>query len=500
MKKPRLIQILEGLNPGELRRFESFVASPYFNQSETSLKLLRYLMGLHPDYPGELLAKARLFRAMYGSGPPFKAQAVHDQMSQLLRLLEQFFSQEHFRQDETEQKLHLLGELSHRRLGDHFGRQWRQVEQEQEEAPHRNSTYFLQRYRSYVYADTVAGQHQTRQIKGRLPEAVQNLDTYYLATRLRLSCEMVNRRNLVNAEYETQFIDQVLQMLSVPGNPYQQVPVIAIYYHIYLTLTEKEADQHYHTLVNLLSQHDHLFPPDEAYSMYAYAQNYCIRKINQGETSFLQEILQLYQRLLENGLLLDQGLLAHEHYKNITTVGLRTRAYTWVRDFLEKYRHKLHPDIRENAYTYNLAAYFYEQQRYRDAMRLLNHVTFTDVFYHLSAKSILLKIYFESEDYDSLKYHQQAFAAFLKRNKQLPRYHIQTHSNLLRLVKKAGRLRQRLQQPEPNRASLQQGLTDIEQDIEQAEGVANLSWLRQKLAQLQQDIQALPLGTEKPEA
>ena len=221
--------------------------------------------------------------------------------------------------------------------------------------------------------------------------------------------------------------------------------------------------------------------------MYAYAQNYYIRQINRGESRYLHEILQLYKQLLANELLLDQGMIAHEHYKNITTVGLRTKAFDWVLEFLEHYRSRLHPDIRENAYTYNLAAYHYERQQYREAMKLLNHVTFTDVFYHLSAKSILLKIYFELRDDDSLRYHFQAFEAFIKRNKQIPGYHTQTHRNLLRFAKKLWRIR-RKQDKYGQEADLSRRLADLEDAMNETRAIANSSWLRAEISRLKAEL------------
>ncbi|MEM9984436.1 MAG: hypothetical protein AAF804_05010 [Bacteroidota bacterium] len=483
MKNARVIQHLKELSPGELRRFEVFVTSPYFNQNPKLISLIDWLVKLAPEFHEAGLAKEQLHKVMFGDELPFHAQAVHDQCSQLLRLLERFLGYEHFDEEELATFNHQLAAFSQRPLQEHAGRLVKKVQKSQEDFPYRNGHYYYHCFTTEFIKDTIAGTSNNRQIIGSLPQAAMNLDTFYLATRLRLGCEMINRKNLKNTEYQNHFTEHLLHAIHQSESSLLEVPVIAIYYRIFLALTEPDQPQHYQKLVNLLYEHDRLFPRDEAYSMYAYAQNYCIRRINQGDGQYLQAIFSLYQRMLENELILNQGVLAHEHYKNITTVGLRTRQFEWVKDFLDKYRHRLHPDYRLNAYNYNLAVFHYEQQQYREAMKLLNSVNFTDIFYHLSAKSTLLKIYYDLGDGDSLKYQIQAFRALLKRNQKIPRYHVQTHQNLLRWISKLWQVKKKLTRSF-DLEELHPKALKVAEELNQAKGVANLRWLKKKAEEL----------------
>ena len=69
-------------------------------------------------------------------------------------------------------------------------------------------------------------------------------------------------------------------------------------------------------------------------------------------------------------------------------------------------------------------------------MKLLQQVEFTNIFYHINAKNLLLRIFYETEDYDGIRYLTQAFTALLKRNQRVPKYQIQAEQNFIKLIKK----------------------------------------------------------------
>ncbi len=337
----------------------------------------------------------------------------------------------------------------------------------------------MKAFRLGVLGDAFRGRISTRGFSENLADMDHHLDVFYISSKLGLACEIQNRRQLHNAAYQTGLIEEVVSWLDGPGKPLQEVPAVGVYYQIYLMFAHEEAESHYQELVVLLKNHSSLFPKQEAYRMYAYALNFCTRQINRGNRSYMGELFVLYQQLLNTGLLLEEGILAHSHYKNITTVGLRLKKFDWVRNFLDTYQSSLHPAYQENAYSYNLSIYYYEQEKYHEAMRLLQQVEFTDVFYQLSARCMLMKIYYELGDWDGLKYLSQAFLAFLKRNKHIPSYHIQTHQNFIRFTKKSARLAQAL-----NRLTIEE-YQDRKQQIlshmQQAGVVSHSRWIEQKL-------------------
>lgn len=85
-------------------------------------------------------------------------------------------------------------------------------------------------------------------------------------------------------------------------------------------------------------------------------------------------------------------------YKNIVYLGLRLEEYSWVKNFIIKYNEELDPKTRKNAMSYNMAYYHFFLNNYDETLTLLRSVEFSDVYYHLDSKSLLMKTYYELEE------------------------------------------------------------------------------------------------------
>ncbi|MCI4670120.1 MAG: hypothetical protein MRZ79_18430 [Bacteroidia bacterium] len=442
MVNTRLVKILKSLSPSEIRNFVNYVSSPYLNQNKRLEALAKYLQQIYPSFKSSTFEKDYLFKLMF-PGEKFSDQKVHDQMSALLRLLEEFLAHSEWKNSPRERSVHLLVALHKRGFQDQFYRVMQKEEKELSKSNFRNSDHYYSSYKLAHVSDPILSRIKPKEVSDNLNSISFNLETFYLAEKLRISCEMLNRKRILNIEVDTSRADELGEYLNDRGHSFLKEPLVAIYYQIFLTLKETDNKENYEKLVLLLDRYSHLFHSWQAYSMYVYALNYCVKNINQGKAGFREEMFMLFETLLEKDLLLEEGILSHSHYKNITNVGLSLKKYDWVKNFLEEYKLKLAPELRENAYTYNLSVFFYNQKKYKEARVLLQQIEFSDVFYHLSAKSLLMRIYYEVGDDDGFKYLVHAFQAFLKRNQKIPKYQIQSHHNFIKSLKKLVALRAR---------------------------------------------------------
>jgi hypothetical protein len=482
MQNTRLIKTLSLLNPGEMRRFVQWVESPFINGNEKLQKLARWFQEAHPHFPERLIGRDRLFEVMFGPDVPYREQAVYDHASLLLRLAEQFLAFLGYEQDGRAGERYLLSELGARDKGPLFEKAWGDAQEKMAEEPYRDTRYYLNSFLLEQSGDAFAGKNQNRAFHETLIRATQGLDVFYLASRLKSCCELFNRKHIVRTSFQPDLPEDLLAFIRQPDYAFLEVPSIAIYYEVLMLLTTSEHEQHYRSLLGLLDIHAARFSRSEAYQMYAYAQNYCIRRINTGDSAYLEELFKLYCRLLDTGILMENGVLAHEHYKNVTTVGLRLGAYDWVARFLETYREKLPPEYRQNAYSYNLSVYYYEQGQYREAMKLLQQVEFNDIYYHLSGKSVLLKIYYEIDDQESLQYLKEAFRALLKRNRQVSGNHAETYNRFVSYLIKINKLRK--QKAHLSAQEFAARAEDLRQNLSATRGLPNGEWLKKKIEEL----------------
>lgn len=483
MTNTRLIKLLKTLSPAEMRNFVAFVSSSYLNQNNRLFKLVEYLHRIYPSFKAENFTKEYLFGLMFGRGRVIE-QKVHDQMSALLRLLEDFLAYEEWKNDPRSRLVYLLNGLHKRGAQEHFYRIAQKERKELSRSMYRNSDHYYNTYKLAHVSDPVLSRLKPREVPDNLNALSSSLEIFYLSEKLRISCEMLNRKRILNIEFDTSRADELCRYLEGPGEVFLKEPLVAVYHQIYLTLKDSEEDEAFRRLVKLLDRHSHQFHALQAYSMYVYALNYCVKNINQGKQGYREEMFRLFETLLEKDLLLDGGILSHSHYKNITSVGLSLKKFEWVKNFLEEYKSKLAPELQENAYTYNLSVFYYTRRQYKEAKVLLQQIEFSDVFYHLSAKSLLMKIYYELGDDEGFKYLVHAYQAFLKRNQKIPRYQIQSHHHFIKSLKKLVNLRSRKSFLEEE--EFRTRWAKIKASMQETSPLIHASWLYDQLMELRE--------------
>jgi len=292
----------------------------------------------------------------------------------------------------------------------------------------------------------------------------RNLDLFYMVKKLQLLCEMINVQNVLAVEYTSELQNEIIGALK--KGIYAEVPAVAAWYGVWLTLTEPENENHFLQLQNILATSYKSFEQQELRDLYQYLMNFCIRRINTGDTSYVSTLLTIYKLLLRNGVLLTDGLLSQWDYKNITAVGIRAEETKWTRQFIENYFSLLPRKDRQNAYTYNLAYYLFNTGNHSEALALLQKVEFKDLYYQLDARVILLKCYFEDGDEDAFFYHAAAFRLFIARNKQVSAYQRTVYRNLLRYSTKLLRTN-----------GDKKKMENLKMEVERVRNIADIGWL-----------------------
>src|SRR5690242_19380232 len=96
MVDSKLIILLRGLIPVELRYFKEYIHSPYFNKNKRLCRLVDILYSTAPDFNHESLAKEHLFAKLF-PGEPYKDQKLRDLISHTVQFLEDFLAIENYR-------------------------------------------------------------------------------------------------------------------------------------------------------------------------------------------------------------------------------------------------------------------------------------------------------------------------------------------------------------------------------------------------------------------
>ncbi|MEY3050348.1 MAG: hypothetical protein RLY31_133 [Bacteroidota bacterium] len=468
MENSHLIALLRSLEKEEVRALRKWAASPAHNTRQDVSDLLDYLTRGDQLRQSQRLAKERVFRVLY-PGKEYRDADMRQVMHFLRKLVESFLVYRELAADTVRSQAMLCRAFRKRHLPELFQRAMAAGQALQADQPYRNRQYFENEYllqlERYSY---LSG--QGRNVPLNLQEVSDANDLAYLANKLQLSCIMFSHQAVYKTRYATPLLDSVTAHVESEADMLRY-PAIAVYYYSYMSLSHPGEPAYFRALKEQLGLHQHLFPPEEMRVLYLLAINYCIARINAGETAFYQETFDLFREGLERKLLLENGQLSRFTFSNAVLSGLNLQRYDWVRAFLQDYGPCL-PDRHRAAYVgFYTARLLYEQGAYGAAMQLIAPYEYDDILMNLQAKTILLKIYYELDELNALDSLLDSMSAYLQR-KQVMGYHRTIYKNLLRYTRKLLRLPGRGGPPAER----------LREEIRSAEPLMEKKWL---LAQLE---------------
>lgn len=471
MKNSKLFQYLEQFNSKDRTRFKEFVASPFFNKHQKTKQLYSILMRIKNP------TKQKIFEQLFPD-ETFDDQQLGNVMSYLSSLFYEYLAIKNFYAKKGLLELFSLEKALKDSQNKLFEIRSKQYEKDAKKRNRLDSFSFFQNYYFNNLVDNYEHVNINRGLSKRLQNTVDYLDVFYFSEKLKYCCAMLVRQKVVQVDFDIRFLESTIIHLEESWEYYSGFVPVLIYYRIYKMLTDSDKEKHYFELIELLEQHAHQFSAQEGREMYTYAQNFCISKINKGEQAYLDEIFKIYQQLLKQELILSNNTLSEWHYKNIITVGCRLKKFNWTNTFIESYKDKLPEEQKLNAYQYNLASFYLVKGDYDQALILLNNVEFTDVFYSINARFILMKAYYEMEEYNLMISFLDTFRLYLMRNKQISSNHRKDCMNSIRLASRLAKIKL-----EP-KSSRKEKLEQLKSKLESVGAIVNKQWLVTKVGEL----------------
>jgi hypothetical protein len=484
VKSNKLIRNLEKLSRKELTRFKEFVFSPYLNKHEEVRRLVAYISDIYPRLDEKKCTKELIFKSVFVKGK-YNEKLLAPVLTYTQRLLEQFWAFEEFRGDQYFQRYLYLRHLRSVQAFAPYERLFQDLEENPMHSTTLGTDKALMRYLLAGEGERYWSQYNKIEFEGCFQRKQEELDVFYLSEKLKDACEALSRQEVKRDERAPRLAEAVIQEIEQNLESYRQIPPIITYYMVYRMLSSNNPS-FFGEALEVFQRWENTFSGGEVSAIFNQFKNYCLIRINQGDQEFLGKLFELYQYQLEQGLLLEEGMLSEWNYKNIVAAGLRLHQYDWVYHFIEKYKDSLAPEFKDNAYRFNLASYHLALGQHHEAMVLLREVEYSDQRYNLGAKTMLLQSYYELKEYDPLFSLTESFRQLLMRDKNMSENFRKGYYNLFRLTRKAAYLRSRLEYLSADKAELE--LERLKMTLAKTGEVFSRAWFEAKLVGLEEEI------------
>lgn len=430
MEQSRLYQAVRQLKKRDFEQFSKWLQSPYHNQDQALCRFWEYLTEVHL-YLQLAPEKEKAFAKAYPNRA-YQAQQMRLLMSRLYKQLEYYLAWREMELEGNPFKHYLAKALRKRKLWGHFKRVVQQSLEDLNGKQYRNATYYNTLLQLQEEAHNLRSANDPTDVS-LLHQMAQSMDQAYLIQRLRQSCLLLAHSSVYQSEVQDGLLETILpqindtDLLSTPG--------IKLYYNCYQMLKQLGEDTYFLLFQQSLFEHGQLVSPTELRDLYLLAINHCVRRVNDNKSAYYQQLYMLYQKGLETGALIENKILSRFTYHNIVTTGLRINEYEWVDQFIRNYQSHLERPYRESSYSFCRAHLLFHQKEYDEALLLLQKANYRDLLLNLGAKTLQLKIYYETEATDLLEAHLDAMANYIRRKKVIG-YHRTNYLNIIRYTRK----------------------------------------------------------------
>ncbi len=479
MVSSNLVELLQALDKKELSGFIRFVESGLEGANNKGVELLKMIRKAYPHWASSSLEERKVAKKLF---PGDKSrQNLKRLRSQLLSLLKEYLIILELQDSPEAKELFWLNAILKRGQYSRFKRDWARAKQGLEESAEKSAEYFFYRYqledtyRKYIDVD------RTEKEKISFQAFFDNFECYTIIEKLKYCCYAQLLENVQDMRHEVFMLDDLEKRLE--GSEWlRKNPVIYTYYTLFRIFKEKNTGLLFAVLEPMLADHKALFTEEELKDLNNLVPAYLINRINNGHSDYLEKLFQWNQSIIGNGLVFEGAYIPHQRFKNIVSCALLLRKFDWIQKLLKEHILNVKPSEREGLRCFIEGTVHYYQKNFREAIKILQLEAIpNNDFYFYDIHSLLLRAYYELEDFDGFRVIFNRLKKKIWRDSRTSRSHQKAYQNFSELLLSLIKIREN---PNLSRNRKTEQLRHLGERVSAIEPMLHKKWLEGKILML----------------
>ena len=403
MLNRKLLEILQRLQPPEIKKLRLFLQSPYFmyGMSKDILSLFDLIIRHGADGMLPALDKKQLSKRFFPDKPYLenKKNPIDNLASSLLALTKKFL----FIQSAEENTSAMMKELAVARFYMKFGLEERFLASEQlmrqllDQQKMVGASLFLEKY----YLEELATdfnalfsdleKHASTQVL-----KMNALDQFFSVAKLELLCNLMHLQQMTKMDLP-QPDSQVIAWLNHISE--EENTAANLYRKVLNAFQNMEDFSKVQIFEDHLKAAGHLIAPEHSQNCASFLRNFYMKRFQRtDQKEHFKAYFQLIIQHLEAGYLYHEGKIFSFSLRNIIINGLRIGEYDTVLKILENHPPEriggtLHP---KEVYHLNLAFYYFAIKNYERAEQYLTYCDYKNIILSIQAEITRIKIFYET--------------------------------------------------------------------------------------------------------
>lgn len=402
METKLIYRYLKRLSLADWEGFKHFLESKWMGKSKT---YQRYLEEFHQMRYAGKEHTMESFHAAVNSPRDFDPKYLTEQLSRMLDRLFSYLAWEEFKADPAGQQGYLMRSLAKREWGDAFEKERRGMDPSS--GTIRNSSRLLDRAQLELLNIEVLIAGHPKSAVPLFAAAIDALEEAYVVASLDLACKALNvdlfpqkgSRRQIPKHRLPELLKHPVEITS--SSEGVLAPILMSIYQLY-SVTAEEAPNAYQVAKRLLMgaiSHRQAYNAVMFLDLFTHLVNFVARQLEAYDSSYREELLELYHFMLVHEVLIYDSGLHSLHFQNIITAFFQFKRLDWVEEFLPRYMPLLKGEDATIVGVYNMALLHFYRGNYTTSRGLLRDVGQAYTSFQNTQFSLIYQAYVVVMDY-----------------------------------------------------------------------------------------------------
>jgi hypothetical protein len=254
--------------------------------------------------------------------------------------------------------------------------------------------------------------------------------------------------------------------------------LMKLYYAMYLANKNfDDNDKNLNKFHDMIKNNINLLSNEEKYEMFLKLESIIIGKIERGRNDLYSKLFEVYEYFLTNEIYKtsDNEKLRIEMFRNIFFAAMTLGKLQWAENFIKNYTAELASEFQENMKNHCLAILYFAYREFGKSLEYASKVKFNLFVQKADIKILILKIYYELNEYEHAYLSIDTFYKFLTNNKNISELFKQRYKHFLQVYKML--IKYKSSNKEINKDI-------IELELEKSTFALSKNWLKEKINEL----------------
>lgn len=431
--KSDTINIYRALDAKNQKGFKDYLYCFYGNQKKI-LNIFEDIETALGQKPEAIEVALNDFRLKYHTAKPSVIKAFQNDMSDLKKWLLEFLALQEIRSGSIEGKFLSLEALRKHKLFEAVEQTSKQIERglKENKSPDLWHLFWKMKLNHINYFELPIDRLHNYQAE--IEELMYDLDSFFIAAKLKYSAESFSRSNIRQELYDISFLESVFEVLKTSPKTH---PIIELLYLPMLELSKDQLSSSYSKLKNFLLNNSD-YDATEKTAVLLYLINYTTARLRKGDQSMIEESFELHKIGIEQSLFQVNGYFQDSIFLNIVNTACQLKKVDWAKQFVITFIASVKPSDSEDVdpsdsenvirlkktQTHLMAdaRIAFEQGKYDDVLALINGVHYKNFNFKLNIWTLKLRAAYElkiDEDKEHLLTECNHFYKFVMSNKEI---------------------------------------------------------------------------------